>query len=108
MSPITIEIDFCGGNCPVQAEGRINGEPFYFRARGEHWSLSVGADPVGDPRAQYIERFSSDQFAAGWMDVTTAYGLILRAACGIALATPKDGPGCRPAIETANEKGPQA
>ena len=31
-------IDWCGGNCPVQAEGKINGKPFYFRARGECWS----------------------------------------------------------------------
>mgnify|MGYP001570443230 CR=1 FL=1 len=30
-----------GGNCPVQAEGTINGHGFYFRSRGEYWYLYV-------------------------------------------------------------------
>ncbi len=37
------------GMCPVQGEGEVDGRPFYFRARGEHWELSVahaGGDPV--------------------------------------------------------------
>jgi hypothetical protein len=29
------------GACPVQAEGFIDGFPFYFRSRGETWSLSI-------------------------------------------------------------------
>jgi hypothetical protein len=38
-----------GGKCPVQAEGKINGLPFYFRSRGGHWSLSIAHAPDGDP-----------------------------------------------------------
>jgi hypothetical protein len=38
-----------GGQCPVQAEGKINGLPFYFRSRGVSWSLSIAATPDGDP-----------------------------------------------------------
>lgn len=38
-----------GGLCPVQAEGKINGLPFYFRSRGGSWSLSIAATPDGDP-----------------------------------------------------------
>ena len=38
-----------GGNCPVQAEGRIDGLPLYFRARSSHWSLGIGGDPVASP-----------------------------------------------------------
>jgi hypothetical protein len=34
-----------GGHCPVQAEGTINGYPFYFRSRHQHWALYVG--PMG-------------------------------------------------------------
>lgn len=30
-----------GGVCPVQAEGTINGKPFYFRARHGKWSLDI-------------------------------------------------------------------
>jgi hypothetical protein len=29
------------GACPVQAEGFVDGFPFYFRSRGETWSLSI-------------------------------------------------------------------
>jgi hypothetical protein len=32
------------GNCPVQAEGTINGLRFEFRARGQHWSLEITKD----------------------------------------------------------------
>ncbi len=37
-----------GGACPVQAEGTIDGHPFYFRFRGDEWSLTI-APPNGDP-----------------------------------------------------------
>jgi hypothetical protein len=39
-----------GGLCPVQGEGTVDGKPWYFRARGDRWSMYVaereGADPV--------------------------------------------------------------
>ena len=37
------------GACPVQAEGTVDGLPFYFRARGGEWTLSVAATPAGEP-----------------------------------------------------------
>jgi len=37
------------GQCPVQAEGKINGLPFYFRSRGASWSLSIASTPDRDP-----------------------------------------------------------
>lgn len=37
------------GHCPVQAEGTIDGFPFYFRARWDAWSLRVAAEKNGDP-----------------------------------------------------------
>lgn len=36
------------GKCPVQSEGKINGKPFYFRARGGYWALRIAARPDGD------------------------------------------------------------
>ncbi len=37
------------GKCPVQAEGKINGFPFYFRSRGGNWSLSIAKTKRGNP-----------------------------------------------------------
>jgi len=36
------------GKCPVQAEGTLNGLPFYFRSRGSHWTLYVAPSKRGD------------------------------------------------------------
>lgn len=78
---MNITIDSIGGNCPVQAEGHINGKPFYFRARGEHWSMSVGGDDViGKPEWFYEEEYPGGQFAAGWMDKAEAIGFLHQAA----------------------------
>lgn len=46
---MTIHIESIGGECPVQAEGTIYRHPFYFRARGDQWSIGVGGDPVSSP-----------------------------------------------------------
>lgn len=46
---MNIEITEIGGACPVQAEGTIDGNPFYFRARWDDWEFVVsqpGTDPV--------------------------------------------------------------
>ena len=37
-----------GGQAPVQGDGEVDGYPWYFRARGTHWALSV-AEVAGDP-----------------------------------------------------------
>lgn len=75
-----IVIDFLGGNCPVQGEGTINGKPFYFRARGESWSLGIGgADPCGD--AEWEHRAWFGQWPdAGWMTTEEAEGFLRAAA----------------------------
>lgn len=62
-----IVIDYIGGNCPVEVEGTIDGKPFYFRARGEHYTLGVGADPIGSPDWFWREQYSPEKYAAGWM-----------------------------------------
>lgn len=46
---VELVIKHLGGFCPVQAEGTINGHPFYFRARHEEWTLGIaewGQDPI--------------------------------------------------------------
>lgn len=76
MSEPHIEIDAIYGNCPVQADGKINGQPFYFRARGEHWSIGIGKDPIGDPDWEWVGPWGDAPFEAGWMEPDVARQLI--------------------------------
>jgi hypothetical protein len=79
--PSDIVIDYLGGNCPVQAEGTIAGKEFYFRARGDRWSICIGGnDVVMKPEYSYTEKYGSGAYDAGWMDEETARGFIYEAA----------------------------
>ena len=71
------------GRCPAEAEGRIDGEPFYFRARGQRWSLSIGGDNlIGKPQGYFEEPRGAAPFALGWIEECKALQLIAaRAAC---------------------------
>ena len=53
--------------CPLQIEGQIDGEEFYFRARGEHWRMGIGGDPVCDPVWSMCGPWGDGPFAAGYM-----------------------------------------
>lgn len=79
-----IEIDWIGGNCPVQAEGRIDGRGFYFRARGESWSLELAeeGEPVDYEGSAWSheEEWGDGPYAAGWMPEKTAREMIAKAA----------------------------
>lgn len=83
-----------GGNCPVQIEGTIDGRPFYFRARGEHWSLEIHPTATGhylswpDDRAQWTieQEWGDGPFDAGWMSIDTAMDII-KAGCALWRAT---------------------
>lgn len=69
-------IDRLGGNCPVQADGTIGGEPFYFRARGSHWSMGIGPQPVDAPEWYHQELWCDDPYGAGWMSKEEAERMI--------------------------------
>jgi hypothetical protein len=81
---MTLTIETIGGNCPVQAEGTIDGKPFYFRARGRGWSIGIGGNPIGHPRDMreadrpdwYVECFYTSWPNAGWMTEDEARRLI--------------------------------
>lgn len=66
------------GNCPVQAEGTIDGKEFYFRARYASWRLEVG-NVLGEPEWTYSEPYGND-YEAGWMTEDEARGFIEQAA----------------------------
>jgi hypothetical protein len=51
-----------GGRSPVQGWGRVDGFPWFFRARGDAWSLEIAEDP-----ALYEEDFPEvGGEVAGW------------------------------------------
>jgi len=76
-----IAITSLGGNCPVQGEGAIDGKPFYFRARGNHWSLGIGGeDGLSNPEWTHREPWGCEPFEAGWMSIETAVKMINRGA----------------------------
>jgi hypothetical protein len=67
------------GECPVQAEGAIGGEPFYFRSRGNRWSLEVGTrDGDGEPAFRYEEPYGDEPYVAGWIWHHEALALLAR------------------------------
>jgi hypothetical protein len=84
-------IEWLGGNCPVQAEGTINGQPFYFRARGQHWSIGVGGeDTVSNPKWLREEEWGDGPFAAGCMPHDEARSIIERCAEEYSRQAPSD------------------
>lgn len=70
-----LKIDHISGQCPVQAEGEVDGFSFYFRARGNHWSFEIGNNEW-----YREERYGDKPFEAGWMTHEEALILIERAA----------------------------
>jgi len=75
-----MKLAWIGGNCPVQAEGTVDGKEFYFRARGEHWSVSIGEwDIIGNPEWYYEEDYGDGPYDAGWMPEDKARGFIDKA-----------------------------
>lgn len=79
-----LRIEMIAGYCPVQAEGTIDGVPFYFRARGRRWSMSIGKNPVSilttieaNTDEWYAEStWGLERFAAGWMPEAEARRLV--------------------------------
>lgn len=74
-----ITLDTIGGNCPVQAEGTVDGKQFYFRARGDSWQLHIGDgehDLWTNPLF-YTEQAYGTWPEAGWMPQHEAVGFIV-------------------------------
>jgi hypothetical protein len=78
-------IEWLGGNCPVQAEGSVDGYPFYFRARGDRWCVEIAStkdnpDWFDSDENLWVwsEEWGDNPFAAGWMPETTALEMIAK------------------------------
>ena len=75
----TASITWLDGYAPVQAEGFTHdGRAFYFRARGNRWSFTVGSyDETIDPWSRE-EAYGDEPYVASWMEHDVARSLILR------------------------------
>lgn len=89
MSDDWFTITTFGGNCPVQAEGTIHGHPFYFRARGAYWSMSIGGDDVVGRPLWFYREWWEEWPRAGWMDDDDARDCIDRAIAMFCIAPPR-------------------
>lgn len=72
-----------GGMCPVQGEGVCDGKPWYFRARGDRWTIwfaeRADADPVDvghEEGGWYAHGKWGEWPEAGYMPIDVAWGLI--------------------------------
>jgi hypothetical protein len=77
---------YLSGQCPVQGCGRVDGHPWYFRARGAAWSMEIAQNREFDPEIlpvvsrEYpgwiVERDWGTWPEAGYMDEAVAWQLI--------------------------------
>lgn len=75
---LNVTIDTIYGECPVQAEGMIDGLPFYFRARHASWRIEIGR--LDDETFWvYSEPYGTDS-EAGWMPSSVARAFIVKSA----------------------------
>lgn len=74
-----LSVDYLGGNCPVQAEGVVDGRPFYFKARGRRWYLEVGGIAAAEPEWRYEEPYGTGPYDAGWMTEDEARAFLEKA-----------------------------
>jgi hypothetical protein len=98
----TIRDDALGFECeiygqhPVQAEGRIQGNPFYFRAKWDFWTFTVctnsddqevpscinppqdkpGCFEDGEHRGYYLNEYFGSDTAASYMELDIAEAII--------------------------------
>lgn len=78
LEDIGAELTMFGGNCPVQAEGKVDGNYFYFRARGDEWQFHVARtnEEIFSKPIFYKEQEFGTGFDASWMDAETALDFI--------------------------------
>lgn len=82
-SPLSLQIDWIEGFCPMQAEGALGGRRFDFRARGNRWTFSL-RPAEGAAEWKYAQPYGEEMFDAGVMEEDEVRGFILEAASAFA------------------------
>ena len=79
---MTITIAVTSRVCPVQLQGLVDDQRFYFRARGCRWSFAI--HPENPVRASMYGGgwrvkgdWNSDRVLAGWMPIPVARAIVL-------------------------------
>lgn len=79
-----VELTLLSGFCPVQGEGTVDGQPFFFRARHNTISLAIGGgDLLLHPDWEWCEMDDASRTdadigeGAGWLDHIGARAYIL-------------------------------
>ncbi|WP_148212616.1 hypothetical protein [Hahella chejuensis] len=76
---------YVSGSCPVQGCGIVDNHPWYFRARGDSWSMEIAEDQsidceclplVGPYPGWLIEESWGKWPEAGYMEAAVAWELI--------------------------------
>ena len=79
-----LRVDAIGGLCPVQADGTVDGVPFYFRSRGDRWQMAIGEKPVDVTLGWADGWLREAEYGtwpdAGYMPIEEAEEIIIRCA----------------------------
>lgn len=69
-----LKIKSKGGNCPVQIDGWIDGNFFYFRARGDNYQVHICGkeEDLFNNELYYADYDWGEWPEAGWMDLDVA------------------------------------
>lgn len=74
---MSLKINYLGGKCPVQSEGQFDEYSYYFRSRGQHWSIEVTDASDMTVLFELKVKYGDSDFAAGWMSENEAFQLIV-------------------------------
>lgn len=84
MKPEIIYTSGPEGFCPVQAEGTVDGFPFYFRARHEALRIYIADSPMSIPLDKsswhYSEKYGDNPHSAGYAQKVECIAFINKAA----------------------------
>ncbi|MGO6727269.1 hypothetical protein ACCS45_03980 [Rhizobium ruizarguesonis] len=75
------ELTELAGYCPVQAQGEVDGQYFYFRARGSYWRFEFGGNETGTqgPKWWHEEYWPGESgFDAGYLSDEDAVACVLK------------------------------
>jgi hypothetical protein len=78
---LPLQFEFITPAAPVQAEGTVDGRPFYFRARHEEWELVVAERAGADPAALGVADAAAGDawYRSGVVDGRSAASFLTRA-----------------------------